>query len=96
MVERVISFANKRNDGLKKNKYSLLQELPEQNKVKPSEFLTIENFRDWISDNKVLEIILGGNAHIEIVKRCGPILKFMSEYGQGRFDASTVALVWKC
>jgi hypothetical protein len=49
--------------------------------------LTIEDLRDWISENKVLEIILGGNAHIEIVKRCGPILKFMSIYGQDKFDA---------
>lgn len=69
-----------------KNKYAMQEDSPES-KVKPSEFLNIENLRDWINENKVLEIILGGNAHIEIVKRCGPILKFMSIYGQDKFDA---------
>ena len=78
MVERVVQFANKKAN--RKQKYMISDDSP-QSKVKPSEFLTIENLRDWINENKVLEIILGNAAHIEIVKRCGPILKFMSTYG---------------
>ena len=62
----------------------------DDSKVIPSEFLTAENLSDWIHENKVLEIILGGNNHIEIVKRCGPILRFMCVFGNGRFDSKTV------
>ena len=46
--------------------------------------------------NKVLEVVLGENSHTEIVKRCGPILKFLIKYGQGTFDESCVAIVWRC
>jgi hypothetical protein len=68
----------------------------EESRLPPSEFMTAETLSEWIHDNKVLEIILGGNNHIEIVKRCGPMLRFMALYGRGKFDAQTVSLVWKC
>jgi hypothetical protein len=65
----------------------MLSEDTEESKVPPSEFLTAENLIDWIHENKVLDILLSGSNHQEIVKRCGPILKFVSVYSQGRFDA---------
>ena len=51
--------------------------------------------RDWLLSNHVLEIILGGTAHIEIVKRAGPILKFINKFGDGKFDDEAVNLLWK-
>jgi hypothetical protein len=51
----------------------------------------------WLKDNKVIEIILGEGAHIEIVKRCDSILKFVAKNAQDTFfDASMVDLTWRC
>ena len=36
---------------------------------------------EWLTSNKVLDIILGEDAHIEIVKRCPSILKFIARNG---------------
>ena len=49
-----------------------------------------------MSSNQVLQIILGANAHIEIVKRSGPLLKILTRYGEDLFDVSLVDLIWKC
>ena len=52
---------------------------------------------EWLIDQKVPEIILGENAHVEIVKRCGPILKFLSKFGNDQgLGQDTVDLMWKC
>lgn len=91
MVERVLQM----NKSERKRKYGIYEEV-EESKLPPSEFLTTDTLCDWLHSNRVLEIILGGNNHIEIVKRCGPILKFMASFGNGKFDAQTVSLVWKC
>jgi len=90
MVERVVQV----NKNSSKRKYGIYEE--EESKLPPSEFLTPDTLCDWLHENRVLEIILGGNNHIEIVKRCGPILKFMAVFSNGKFDAQTVSLVWKC
>ena len=52
--------------------------------------------KQWLISNNVLQIILGANAHIEIVKRSGPLLKIMARYGENQFDESIVDLIWKC
>lgn len=33
---------------------------------------------------------------MEIVKRCGPILKMLPRYGENLFDQNIVELIWKC
>jgi len=94
MVERVLQaykVAKRARNGASTNWQPNFED-----KVKPSEHMTTQSMKEWLVENKVLEIILGGDAHLEIVKRCAPILKFMSKYGEGKFDEDTVALVWKC
>lgn len=44
----------------------------------------------------MLAIILGEGAHIEIVKRCSNILKFLARNSKEHFDFETVELIWKC
>jgi hypothetical protein len=68
----------------------------QKKKVPPSQFMTTGTMREWLVANKFIEAVLGENAHTEIVKRSGPILKFLIKYGQGAFDASSVEIVWKC
>lgn len=46
---------------------------------KPPKYLTPEILRDWILNEKILEIVLGENTHLEIVKRSGCILKFLAK-----------------
>jgi len=43
----------------------------------------------------VLEACLGENTHVELIKRAGPLIKFMIKYGNGAFDGSSVELIWK-
>jgi hypothetical protein len=57
--------------------------------------MTVDSMSDWLYDNQVLDIILGGSAHIEIVKRSGAILRFINRHGGGKFDDETVNLLWK-
>ena len=58
--------------------------------------MTTGAMRDWLAANKVVEAVLGENAHAEIVKRAGPILKFLIKYGAGAFDGAAVEIVWAC
>jgi ubiquitin carboxyl-terminal hydrolase 9/24 len=60
-----------------------------------SSFMTTNALRDWMVENKVLEVCLGENSHVEIIKRTAPLIKFMIKYGNGAFDASSVDLIWK-
>jgi hypothetical protein len=68
----------------------------QKKKVIPSEYMTTGAFVRWLMEKKVLEVVLGEGTHTEIVKRSGPILKFLLKYGNGCFDASCVNIVWKC
>lgn len=49
--------------------------------------------KDWILQEKVLEIVLGENTHSEIVKRGCCILKFLAK--QGHLPIDSVDLIWK-
>lgn len=48
-------------------------------KIKPLKWLTSELLKDWILQNKILEIVFGENTHTEIVKRSSSILKFLAK-----------------
>ena len=69
-------------------------------KVKASRFVSCEQMVDWLTQNKVLELVLSENAHPEIVKRSSSILKFLSKHGtsykESAFDDNTVGLIWLC
>ena len=96
MVERVwqaYRFERFRQKG--GNLYQFTNSYDNQNKARPSEFINATYMCDWLLNHQVLETILGGNAHIEIVKRAGPILKFINKFGDGKFDEETVNLLWK-
>lgn len=43
-------------------------------------YLTSEIFLKWLSENQVVEIILGDSMHVEIVKRCHDIIIFMCKH----------------
>lgn len=47
--------------------------------LKPPKWLTPEAMRDWILNEKILDIVLGESTHLEIVKRSGCILKFLAK-----------------
>jgi hypothetical protein len=47
--------------------------------VKPLKWLTPDIMRDWILNQKVLEIVFGESTHLEIVKRSSCILKFLAK-----------------
>jgi len=49
--------------------------------------------RDWILNEKILEIVLGENTHLEIVKRSSCILKFLAKLDSLPLDS--VDLIWK-
>ena len=52
---------------------------------------------NWLKENKVIEIIIGEGAHIEVVRRCDSILKFAAKNAQDYFfDAAMVDLIWRC
>ena len=69
----------------------------EASKIPETGYLTIKIMRQWLKENKVVEIILGEGAHIEVVKRCDSILKFVAKNDQEDFfDASLVDLTWRC
>jgi len=70
----------------------------EQNKSKPypSEVIKLPELKQWIIKNKVLQTIMGPNAHIEIVKRCGPLLKLLCRQNEVLFDEGIVELIWRC
>jgi len=49
--------------------------------------------RDWILNERILDVVFGENTHLEIVKRSGCILKFLAK--QGSLPPETVDLIWK-
>jgi len=51
----------------------------DSNKIAETGFLNTQNLCRWLKDERVIEIILGEGAHIEIVKRCDSILKFVAK-----------------
>lgn len=61
--------------------------------LKPPKWLTPEAMKDWILNEKILDIVLGENTHLEIVKRSGCILKFLAK--QGALPVESVDLLWR-
>lgn len=47
---------------------------------KSTKYLNASRFVKWVLNNKVFELILGDSIHIEIVKRCSDVLKFMAKF----------------
>ena len=47
--------------------------------LKPPKWLTAQTLKDWILNEKIIEIVLGESTHLEIVKRSGCILKFLAK-----------------
>ena len=47
--------------------------------LKPPKWLTAETMKDWILNEKILDIVYGESTHLEIVKRSGCILKFLAK-----------------
>jgi ubiquitin carboxyl-terminal hydrolase 9/24 len=69
----------------------------EVNKIPETGYFNCPLMCKWLKDNKVVEIILGEGAHIEIVKRCDTILRFVAKNAQDLFfDAAMVDLTWRC
>jgi hypothetical protein len=60
-------------------KGSMDNEMMGMKMLKPPKWLTAEAMRDWIIREKILEIVLGENTHLEIVKRSSCILKFLAK-----------------
>ena len=67
-----------------------------KDKPYPSEVIRVADLKQWLIEQQVLQIVLGAGAHIEIVKRSGPLLKILTRYGDNVFDESIVDLIWKC
>jgi len=65
----------------------------EAHKVKPMKFMTAPLLKEWLSENRVVEIVLGENTHVEIVKRAGPVIKFLAKHDA--LPADFVDLLWK-
>lgn len=66
------------------------------NKIPVTGYLNNESMLEWLMQSKVLEIIFGQGAHIEIVKRAQPILSFIAKQSKGMLDEATIELIWKC
>lgn len=62
--------------------------------VKPMKWVTGDYLKDWIFQQKIIELIFGENAHIEIIKRCGSILKFLAT--RQCITKEILTMVWKC
>ncbi len=54
--------------------------------------MTPEIFIDWIIKNKVIELLIGDSLHIELIKRCHDIIKFMCKYQ--KFPLEMLEILW--
>ena len=43
-------------------------------------YLTPNILTDWIIRNKILELLIGDSLHIEILKRCHDVIKFLCKH----------------
>jgi|LauGreDrversion4_2_1035121.scaffolds.fasta_scaffold14831_4 hypothetical protein len=62
--------------------------------IRPPKFITEDILKDWLLQNRVLDIVFGENTHIEIVKRGGCILKFLAKLNS--LPEESVDLIWRC
>ena len=60
---------------------------------KQMKYLTSEIFLKWISENKIVEILLGDSMHVEIIKRCHDILIFMCKHKY--MPSDIINHIWK-
>jgi len=63
-------------------------------KIRPTQFLSSGFLKSWLLREKVAETIFGEGAHDEILKRSGPILRFLSQHGA--LEEDIVGMVWRC
>jgi len=63
-------------------------------KEKPPKFVNADSLKNWILEQKVLEIIFGENTHVEIVKRSSSVIMFLAK--EGSLPNDVVELVWRC
>lgn len=56
-------------------------------------FITAEKLKNWLLQKKILDFILGDQFHVEIFKRAGPILKFLTS--QNALSPDHVDKIWK-
>ena len=63
-------------------------------KEKPPKFINTESLKQWLLDQRVLEIIFGENTHVEIVKRSASVIIFLAK--EGALPNEVVDLVWRC
>jgi hypothetical protein len=48
----------------------------------------------WLIKEKVCETLFGDGTHTELLKRAGPVIRFLS--AEGALTQEIVELVWKC
>ncbi|CDW78729.1 UNKNOWN [Stylonychia lemnae] len=75
------------------NKMYFDNEMNQLKNFRSPKWLTQEKMRDWLLNEKILEIVLGENTHLEIVKRSSCILKFLAKLDSLPLDS--VDLIWK-
>ncbi len=49
---------------------------------KGTKYLTPDLLTQWILDNQVVQLLLGDSIHMEIIKRCHEVLKFLIKYNK--------------
>lgn len=54
--------------------------------------ITSQEFADWVVQNKIVDLLLGDSMHVEIVRRCHDIIRFMSTCDQ--FPLSLIDTIW--
>ncbi len=62
-------------------------------KEKPPKFVSAESLKQWLLDQKVLEIIFGESTHVEIVKRSSSVIIFLAK--EGALPNEVVDIVWR-
>jgi len=99
MIERVVKTQRNayiRNKAFNQWKNSSDVDM-ETTKIPETGYFNCPLMCNWLKENKVIEIIIGEGAHIEVVRRCDSILKFAAKNAQDYFfDAAMVDLIWRC
>lgn len=57
-------------------------------------FISLRYMVQWLLDNKVVEQIFGNTAHTQIIKRSGPILRFLASHNA--LLEKILDIVWQC
>lgn len=60
----------------------------------PSKFVDLEFLSDWIIKNNIIDIILGENAHDEIIKRSNPLWTLLIK--TKKLSDEYIKKLWNC